>query len=259
MRSIVFTNEKGGVAKTTLALHFAAGLALRDKRVLLIDGDPQGCLSQQLGAEHHNGLHRLLTKGQAWRDCLVTPDWGCWSSREGTIGSLTLLPSSYASALIPLEQPDPLLLRTLLAEIAAQFDVCLIDTPPSPTELHGLLYFAADGALLPTKLEALSLRAVGETEAHLREHALLRRGRGLKPIKLLGVVPTLWRATNSNLYGWRKLEEHFGAAHIWEPLPLRTIWTDREYAQKSIFAYAPGSDAAQEMNVLVERVSPYVD
>ena len=143
MRVIAITNEKGGVGKTTTALHLAAGLAQRDRRVLLIDAAAQANCGRQLDIGKEGGLSRLLVDGAAWDAVLRVPDAARWAI-PGAFplrGGLTLLPNAGDSAEIPLELAggSRMVLRERLAEVAARFDVALIDTPPSPSLVHPLL------------------------------------------------------------------------------------------------------------------------
>jgi chromosome partitioning protein len=70
LKAITLLNEKGGVGKTTLATHFAAGLTLRDLRVLLIDTDPQAHATTTFGLKKEPALHDLLVREAEFTDVL---------------------------------------------------------------------------------------------------------------------------------------------------------------------------------------------
>ena len=70
MKTITLLNEKGGVGKTTLAIHIAAGLAIRGKRVVLVDADAQANSTSQLQIAEAPGIHDLLVREAEWNDVL---------------------------------------------------------------------------------------------------------------------------------------------------------------------------------------------
>lgn len=257
-KRIVLKNHKGGVGKTTLSLHIAIGLALRNRRVLLIDTDPQGHISNQLDMAEFGGLYRLLVQQAEWREVLRQPSPAAWCGMEATIGELLVVSSNLETRAIPLMIDNPLVLRERLAELEGRFDAVIFDTSPTPSLLQNVVDLASDYALLPSKCEMLSLDGLKKTTNALSQQNAARQSYGIEPIELLGVIPTMYRDTNSNIYGRDLLEEHFGAGMVWDPIPLRTIWTDREYARQSIFTYAPRSEAADEMTRVIERLLNYV-
>lgn len=70
MKIITLLNEKGGVGKTTIATHIAAGLAVRGMRVLLVDADPQGHATVSLGLQKEPGLYDLLVRDATFKSVL---------------------------------------------------------------------------------------------------------------------------------------------------------------------------------------------
>jgi len=71
MKVITLLNQKGGVGKTTLAAHIAAGLSLRGKRVLAIDTDPQGSLTNLFGHAVDGGIYDMIIRNRPWEELLV--------------------------------------------------------------------------------------------------------------------------------------------------------------------------------------------
>lgn len=260
MKTIVFSNEKGGVGKTTLAFESAVGLALRDKHVLLIDGDPQGSQSKLLGQPGSGDLYRLLVNGVGWHHLLSEVPAKHWSKGLPTVGSIHLLKGDPSSVTIeddPQTRRNLLILRNRLQEVSDSFDVCLIDTAPAPSKLHMYHYFAADGLIVPMRCAFLALAGIRDMFDHLNEHARMRREYGLNPLKLLGFVPMQFRDTRAHLKGRNFLEKRFGEKLIWDVLVERTVWEEREFYLQSIFLFAPKSKAAQEMNRIIDRIYPY--
>ncbi|NWF71270.1 MAG: AAA family ATPase [Chloroflexi bacterium] len=93
-------NEKGGIGKTTLATHIAAGLAIRGYRVLLIDADPQGHATFSFGLEKRGGLFDLLVRDAAFKDVLLAPPLTAFAP-DPIRGRLFLLPSNVETRAIP--------------------------------------------------------------------------------------------------------------------------------------------------------------
>lgn len=258
MRVVTLTNEKGGVGKTTVALHLAAGLALRDMRVLLIDSDSQAHCGQQLGMPERGGLYRLLVQEAEWKEVLQEPDMSAWAGPQGHIGRLLLLPSNIETRVIPLMINNPLLLAQRLEELRGVVDVVVIDTSPTPSLLQSVVYCASDAVLYPTKCEMLALDGLAKSTVHLLDQNKARALYGLPAVRLLGVLPTMYQDTNAHRYGIELIEQHFGDSATWRPIAMRTIWRDREYVKKTMYAYAPEHEATAEIDAVVERVARYV-
>lgn len=241
MRTIVVASEKGGVGKSTLAVHLAAALALRGWRVLIIDGDPQGHATLSMGLHQTSGLYNWL----------IDPDISLVdvSVYGMTSGNLTIIPGSIDTYQIPAMCADnPTVLKNLLCAVAADFDACLIDTGPTPGYLMTILYAASDYALVPTETEFLSIAGMQSTLEHL--HAA--------GVRLAGIVPNKYRKSlavhQANL-------AHLQASGlpVWEPIADRVAWKDASHARKMIWMLYPNSPAVRELNALVDRAEGVLD
>src|SRR5438552_3934377 len=97
MKVVTLLNEKGGVGKSTLATHIAAGLAIHGKKVLLVDADPQGHATVMLGLDKDSGLYDLLVRPQKFqfKDVMRFVDPETYSSpTEPSKGQLFVIPSN---------------------------------------------------------------------------------------------------------------------------------------------------------------------
>ena len=83
MKVITLLNEKGGVAKTTMAVHAAAGLAIKGYKVVLIDADAQGHATIALGRQKEPGFYDLIVRGAPFDKVLrrINPERLCFSGR----------------------------------------------------------------------------------------------------------------------------------------------------------------------------------
>jgi chromosome partitioning protein len=253
MKTLTLLNEKGGVGKTTLSVHIASGLARRGQRVLLVDTDAQANATHQMKLEEDGTLYQLLVKEAEWRNVLRAPIADNWSDTEPK-GSLWMVTSNLETRAIPMLIDDVTLLRERLQELEEHVDVIIIDTSPTPSLLHSMIYTASDYMIYPTQAEILSMVGLGKSVLHMQRSKDTRKSFGLEPTHLLGVQPTMFQPkTAAHQHGLGKITEQFGDA-TWKPLTQRTIWREAAFARQTIFSYAPGNPATKEIEEVVDRV-----
>lgn len=198
---IAITNQKGGVGKTTTAINLAFYLAKNGQRVLLVDGDPQGNTSSGLGIDKQR-LELTLADvllGQAEAKAVV---------QRTNIERLDILPSlpQLADVEVQLAGADRRFSRLKLALETLDYDIVLIDCPPSLSLLTVNALIAADHILLPVQAEFYALEGLGQ----LLETVKLIRERMNANLVILGVVLTMYdsRTTLSQqVYG--EVKKHF--------------------------------------------------
>jgi chromosome partitioning protein len=189
-RVLAVANQKGGVAKTTTVASLGAAIAAADRRVLLVDLDPQGCLTFSLGTDPDKlpvSVHEVLLGDVEPGAALV-----------GTPEGMTLLPAnidlSGAEAMLLMRAGREYALKRALDKLDEQFDVIIIDCPPSlgVLTLNGLT--AADEVIVPLQCETLAHRGVGQ---FLRTVADVQQITNPK-LTLLGALPTLYDARTTH-------------------------------------------------------------
>ena len=156
---IAITNQKGGVGKTTTAINLSASLALKGKKVLLVDADPQGNATSGLGinkSKENKNIYSVMVDGEDIKESII-----------GTkIKNLSILPSSIDLAGAELELAGVMarefVLKTALDEIKDNYDYILIDCPPSLGLLTLNALSAANSVLIPIQCEFYALEGLGQ-------------------------------------------------------------------------------------------------
>jgi chromosome partitioning protein len=188
MKTLVLANQKGGVGKSAIATLLAHHFALTGRRVLALDLDHQGNLTSPLARSKRPKVAGITSDRLLTESVPVMPS-----------SPFVLVPSD--RALLTLErQPQrhndfARNLRTFLAAMDAQFDVCLIDTNPNPDIRVIAALVSADFVLSPIQLNLEAMDGIGGLLNH--ERVGLRKIKAvLNPkLRLIGVLPTMVEPT----------------------------------------------------------------
>lgn len=154
---LAITNQKGGVGKTTSAINISAGLALMDKKVLLLDLDPQGNATSGLGIEKDKqGIYNVLIDGEDIYNSIIPTQ----------VNNLNIIPantelSGATVEMVALKDREKLL-KNALEKIKDEYDYIIIDCPPSLDLLTVNAFTASDKVVVPIQCEFFALEGLGQ-------------------------------------------------------------------------------------------------
>ncbi len=156
---ISIANQKGGVGKTTTAINLAASLAVLEKKVLIIDADPQGNATSGLGFDVRHvkaGLYECLIDGSSPKDVVLNSD----------IEGLDIIPSNIdlvGAEIELLNMPNrEKILKQSINQIIEDYDFVLIDCSPSLGLITINALTAADSVIIPVQCEYFALEGLGK-------------------------------------------------------------------------------------------------
>ena len=244
MNIITLLNEKGGVGKTTVATHIAAGLAIRGNRVILVDADPQGHATIAFGLAKEPGFYDLMVRNAPFQQVLrpvPAERFNVPDEAHNTRGQLLMVPSNIETRSIAGNISDAFTVLKRFNQLRSAIDFVIFDTSPTPSLLHSSIYMATDGIIYPTKCEAWSFDGLRESLTHKDQFSPIRQQYNLNDIKVLGVVPTMFRRADPGTS--RQLASP--ARYLWRPgsgnpLPVRTIWAEVASARRTVFSPGAG-------------------
>jgi chromosome partitioning protein len=249
---LAVANQKGGVAKTTTVASLGVALQELGRRVLLVDLDPQACLTFSLGVDPDTlaiSVHEVLLGDRAIGDAIVA-----------TADGPSLLPATIdlatTESMLLTRTGREYALRTALTDLSSTvdepFDHVIIDCPPSlgVLTINGLT--AATDLLIPLQCETLSHRGVGQLLKTVKDIQRMTN----PGLHVLGVLPTLYDART--LHSRDVLDDvtdRYGISVLDPPIGRSVRFAEAPAAGRSVLATAGRTKGAQAYRQHAERVA----
>lgn len=238
-KTVSIINQKGGVGKTTTAINLAVALALMEKKVLLVDMDPQGNASSGLGIPSRKrgeqNIYKALVGEKNLDECLV------FLKKE----NLHVLPSSLHLTGAEIElmgmKERENVLKKLLRSSKKEFEYILIDCPPTLGVLTVNALSASNSFLVPLQCEYFALEGLSQL---LHTVSLIRKNFN-EDLKLEGILLTMFdKRNNLSHQVAQEVKDHFNEKVFNTYVPRNVKLSEAPSHDQSIFEYAPKSPGA---------------
>lgn len=246
MKTLIFTNQKGGTGKTTSALSVGAGLTRKGYKVLLVDTDPQGHTTKAAGIlldEKEPTVYEVLKGAAKTADAI-----------QAAAGGYDVFPTDIrqSGADIELASADgrDFILAEALEDVKDRYDYAIIDSPPSLSVITLMGLTAADGIVITLKADYLALDGV----AQLKDTLDIVKKRLNPRLEVTGVLLTFYKGYNLHKEIAAQAEEGFPGKVFRTRISEAVALAEAPAAGRDIFQYQPKSKAAKQYEDVVDEI-----
>jgi chromosome partitioning protein len=235
---VAVANQKGGVAKTTTVASLGAAWSQLGQRVLIVDLDPQACLTFSVGYDPESigcSVHQVLVGEVAAYDAVI-------ETEEGS----DLLPATIDLAMaeqsLLTRTGRERLLKLALDPLLRSYDFIVIDCPPTLGILTTVALTAADGVLIPLQCETLSHRGVGQLLDTIYDVKKITN----RKLSVIGVLPTLFdgRTTHGRTV-LERIGDDYGVAVLSPPIPKSIRFAEAPAVGRTVLSTARSTKGAE--------------
>jgi chromosome partitioning protein len=239
-------NQKGGVGKTTTAINLGAGLGALERRVLLVDCDPQGNATRGLGAQATEPHLYQALSGDVDTTKAIKPSG---------FPNLDLLPAQRDLVGVEVElvgvEGWQGRLKSTLAQVSDRYDIILLDCPPSLGHLTVNAFTASDGVLVPLQCEYFALEGISELVSTIQR---IQKGLNTR-LDIAGIVLTMYdERTNLCRDVADEIRRHFGTKVFETVIPRNIRLAEAPSHGLPIFQYDIKSRGAEAYLSLAREV-----
>ena len=246
MRIIAFTNQKGGVGKTTTTINTGAGLSKLGYKVLLVDMDPQANLTFSLKLHSNRideNVYHLLKGSASVKDIIMEHN------------AFDILPSSIELSAADMELVNiparEMLLKDALKEVEGDYDFVLIDCPPNLGVLTLNAFTAADELIIVLQSEYLALHGLSK----LMDVIQVVQQRLNKDLKVEGILCTLYdNRKNLNREVVGHIRDYFGSKVFNTVIRDNVALAEAPSHHKTIFEYDSESNGAKDYMTFAKEI-----
>ncbi len=244
MKVIAILNHKGGTGKTTSSLNIGAGLAKLNKKVLLIDIDPQTNLSEGLGVRNvERSIYQSIKEETALPILNITEN-------------LDLVPSSIDLLAAELEMVSrfgrEIIIKKLLNPIKSDYDYIVLDCPPAMGMLTINAIVASDTLLIPLEAEFYSYTGIDKLVDIIQKV----RDNYNEKLTIGGVFITKYDARRALTEKMKtSIGKYFGDKLFDTTIRINVALSEAQLSGKSVFDYDPNSNGAKDYSDLVNEMT----